>query len=65
MNKKAMTWSMMIYMIIGLIVLITIIIIFRSQINQIYQSLTNIITGTTAGTDEIGKGINDIIKENQ
>ena len=55
----------MIYMIIGLIVLITIIIIFRSQINQIYQSLTNIITGTTAGTDEIGKGINDIIKENQ
>ena len=59
-----MTWSMMIYIIIGLIVLITIIIIFRSQINQIYQSLTNIITGTTAGTEEIGKGFEEIVKNN-
>ena len=56
-----MTWNTIIYAIIAIIVLITLVVLFRSQILAIYQSLMQIITGTTAGTEEIGKGINDLI----
>ena len=50
--------------IIAIIVLIVIVVFFRRQILQIYDSLVKIITGTTAGTEEIGKGFEEIVKNN-
>jgi len=64
MNKKAMTWNTIVYAIIAIIVLIVIVVFFRRQILQIYDSLVKIITGTTAGTEEIGKGFEEIVKNN-
>lgn len=61
MNKKGMTWSNIVYAIIALIVLITLVWIFRKQINDIFKSLLNIIKTTTAGSEEAGKNIKELI----
>jgi hypothetical protein len=60
MNKKGMTWGTIVYAIIALIVLITLVWFFRDQINEIYKGFTNIIQGTTAGTEELGDQIKEL-----
>lgn len=59
-----MVWGTVVTAIIAIIVLIAIAWIFREQINAIYKSLTGIIKGVTVGSDEVGKGIDEIIKKN-
>ena len=63
MNKKGVVWSTVIYSIIAIIVLITLVWIFRSQITEVYKSLTNIIGLTTSQSEEVGKNLKDLIKK--
>ena len=63
MNKKGIAWSTVIYSIIAIVVLITLVWMFRSQITEIYKSLTNIIGLTTDQSEEVGKNLKDLIKK--
>ena len=63
MNKKGIAWSTVIYSIIAIIVLVTLVWMFRSQITEIYKSLTNIIGLTTSESEEVGKNLRDLIKK--
>ena len=63
MNKKGIAWSTVIYSIIAIIVLVTLVWMFRSQITEIYKSLTNIIGLTTSESEEVGKNLKDLIKK--
>jgi len=65
MNKKGLTWGTIVSAIIAIIVLIAIVWIFRKQINEIYKDLTGIIKSVTSGGDEVGKGLEEIIKKNK
>ena len=62
MNKKGLMWSNVVYAIIALIVLITLVWIFRKQISEVFGSLFNIIKTTTTETEEVGKNIKDLVK---
>ena len=62
MNKKGVTWSTIIYAIIAIVVLLVIVWIFRTQVNEIYMSLSNIIKTTTAGSEDVGKGLKDLME---
>ncbi len=61
MNKKGLIWGNVVYAIIAVIVLITLVWIFRKQINEILKSLFSIINTTTTGAEEAGNDINKII----
>ncbi len=63
MNKKGLTWSNIVYAIIALVVLITLVWIFRKQINEIFRSLSGIIKTTTIGAEEAGKDIKELIEK--
>lgn len=63
MNKKGLTWSNVVYAIIAVVVLITLVWIFRKQINDIFRSLMGIIKTTGAGAEDAGKQINEIIEK--
>jgi len=63
MNKKGMAWSTIVYAIIAIIVLVVIVWIFRKQINEIYKSFMGIIKGATAGSEDIGKSIEELSKK--
>lgn len=65
MNKKGMTWSTIIYAIIAVIVLVTIVWMFRKQIDEIYRSLVNIIKITTGESEQVGKGLREVIETNK
>ena len=62
MNKKGVTWSTIIYAIIAIVVLLVIVWIFREQVNEISKSLMNLIKTTTAGSEDVGKGLKDLIE---
>ena len=61
MNKKGITWSTIIYAIIAVIVLITILWVFREQMNDIYKSLTGILKTTTAEGESVSEGFKELI----
>ena len=63
MNKKGLTWNEIVYAIIAVIVLITLVWVFRKQINEVFRSLMEIIKTTTAGAEETGKNINELIEK--
>ncbi|MBS3151415.1 hypothetical protein J4443_03500 [Candidatus Woesearchaeota archaeon] len=63
MNKKGLTWNEIVYAIIAVIVLITLVWVFRKQINEVFRSLMGIIKTTTAGAEETGKNINELIEK--
>ena len=60
-----MTLSVVIYAIIALIVLITLVWIFREQVNEIYKSFMSIIKITTSESEQVGEGFKELIKSNQ
>ena len=60
MNKRAMTWSTIVYAIIAVVVLVVIIWIFQDQINQIFKSFMAIIKGTTAESEDLGNKIREL-----
>jgi Na+-driven multidrug efflux pump len=64
MNKKGVVWSTIIYAIIGIIVLIAVVWIFRKQINEIYTNFSGIIKTTSSESEEVGKGLRDLIEAN-
>lgn len=63
MNKKGVVWSTVIYSIIAIIVLITLVFMFKTQITEIYKTLTNIIGLTTSGSEEVGKSLKELIQK--
>ncbi len=63
MNKKGVTWSTVIYSIIAIIVLITIVWLFRTQITEVYKSLTNIIGLTTSESEEVGNSLRELLQK--
>jgi len=57
MNKKGLTWETIIYAILALIVLVTVIWMFRTQIGAIFKSMSEIIQTTTIESEQVRKGI--------
>lgn len=65
MNKKGIAWSTIIYAIIGVIVLVTLVWIFREQINEIYKSFMQIITTTGSESKEVGESLKELVEANK
>jgi uncharacterized integral membrane protein len=63
MNKKGVTWSVIIYGIIAIIVLITLVWIFREQMNEVYKGITTVFKPAVAGTEEASKAIEELVKQ--
>jgi len=61
MNKKGLTWSTIVTAIIVLIVLVTIIWIFREQIGDISEKFSEIIKQTGASSEEFSESIKDLV----
>ena len=60
MNKRGITWDVIIYGIIAVIVLIAIVLIFREQLNALYKSFIGIIKQTSISSNEATEGLKDL-----
>ena len=60
MNKKGMSWSVIVTAIIALIVLLFVIFIFKEQIGELFKNFLNIVKMTTSGSEEFSKSIGDL-----
>lgn len=63
MNKKGMAWGTIVTAIIALIVLVTLIWIFREQIGAISDKFFEIIKQTDSSTEEFSRSIKDLVQE--
>ncbi len=57
MNKKGLTWNVIVSAIIAVIVLILLIWIFKEQIGQVSKEFLNVIKQTTTNSKEFSEGL--------
>ena len=60
MNKKGVTWGYIVAAIIAIIVLITLIWMFRASLSESIKSWFTIIDSVGGGGEEIGKDIAEL-----
>jgi len=60
MNKKGLTWNVLVTAIIAIIVLIVIIVIFKDQISEITKQFLSVIKQTGTSSKEFSEGIKNL-----
>ena len=63
MNKKGLAWGTIVTAIIAIIVLMTLIWIFRDQISEISKQFLSVIKQTTASSKDFSEEVNQLGKE--
>jgi len=60
MNKKGITFGYVIAAIIAVIILITLVLVFRESLDSVLEPLKNIIGSTNVTGSEVGEQIKDL-----
>ena len=65
MNKRGITWEQIIYAIVAIIVLISLILLFRGNLSGVAEGFTNILKPSVGQTEDLGKQLSETLLHNK